>query len=149
MVVLPVVAGMVLRHFKPGFQEKHGKSLRNASLLGVAFLIVFIIMNQTGRLAAELQQIALASLLMVLLSLLAGFGVSRLARFNASDTFTIGTAFAARNVGLAMVIAITLLDRLEFATFATIYFLTEVPLLLGAVAIYRRRYGWSSSRPVG
>jgi hypothetical protein len=32
----------------------------------------------------------------------------------------------------------TLLNRLEFAVFAVIYFLTEVPLLLGAVGVYRR-----------
>jgi BASS family bile acid:Na+ symporter len=138
MVVLPVVAGMVIRHFEPGFQEKHGKSLRNASLLGVAFLILFIIMNQAERLAAEWQHIAFASAMLVLVSLLLGFGVSRLARLSANDTFTIGTAFAARNAALAMVIAITLLNHIEFATFATVYFLTEVPLLLGAIAIYRR-----------
>jgi BASS family bile acid:Na+ symporter len=138
MVVLPIVAGMVIRHFKPGFQEKHGKSLRHASLWGVAFLILFIIINQVERLTAEWQQIAFASAAVVLTSLLLGFGVSRVACLSASDTFTIGTTFAARNVALAVVIAITLLNRIEFAAFATVYFLTEVPLLLGAVAVCRR-----------
>jgi BASS family bile acid:Na+ symporter len=138
MVVLPIVFGMLIRYFKPGFPEKHGRSFRNASLLGVALLILFILINQAERLAAEWQQIALASAALILASLLLGFGLSRLARLNASDAFTIGTAFAARNAGLAVVIAITLLNRIEFATFATVYFLTEVPLLLVAVAIYRR-----------
>jgi BASS family bile acid:Na+ symporter len=138
MVVLPVAAGMAIRYFKPSFPEKHGKSFRNASLLGVALLILFIIINQAERLAAEWPQIALASAVLILVSLLLGCGVSRLARLGASDTFTIGTAFAARNASLAVVIAITLLNRIEFATFATVYFLTEVPLLLGAVAIYRQ-----------
>ena len=45
--------------------------------------------------------------------------------------------FAARNVGLATAIAITLLGRLEYAVFAAVYFLTEVPLLFGAIALYR------------
>lgn len=138
MVVLPVAAGMILRHFNPDFPEKHGRSIRNASLLGVAFLILFIIINQAQRLSAEWQQIALASAALIMASLLIGFGVSRLARFNASDTFVIGMAFAARHAALAVVIAVTLLQRLEFATFAAVYFLTEVPLLLAAVAIYRR-----------
>lgn len=140
MVVVPIVTGMLVRHFKPGFPEKYGKRLRNASLIGVAFLILFIIINQVEQLSAEWQQIAFASAALILASLLIGFGVSHLARLNASDAFTIGIAFAARNAGLAMVIAITLLNRIEFAAFATVYFLTEVPLLVGAVAIYRRRW---------
>jgi BASS family bile acid:Na+ symporter len=138
MIVLPVVAGMAIRYFSPGFPEKHGKSLRHASLLGVAILITFIIINQAERLATEWQHIVIASATLIWVSWLIGFGMSRIARLSASDTLTIGTAFAARNAALAMVIAITLLNRVEFATFATIYFLTEVPLLLGAVAIYRR-----------
>jgi hypothetical protein len=34
-------------------------------------------------------------------------------------------------------ITITLLNRIEYAVFAVIYFLAEVPLLLGIVAGYR------------
>ena len=46
--------------------------------------------------------------------------------------------FAVRNVGLAMGIAVTILNRIEFAEFALVYFLTEVPLLLAVVGVYRR-----------
>ena len=38
----------------------------------------------------------------------------------------------------AMAIAVTLLNRIDYAVFAVVYFLTEVPLLLGTVAVYRR-----------
>jgi len=138
MVALPVSCGMAVRHFYPNIPEKFSKFLRNASLIGVAMLIVFIIINQYERLAAEWLQIASASAMLVSLSLLLGLGVSRLARLHARDAATISLAFAARHTALAMVIAITLLQRLEFATFATVYFLTEVPLLLGAVAMHRR-----------
>jgi predicted Na+-dependent transporter len=48
-----------------------------------------------------------------------------------------GVLFAVRNVGLATAVAITLLGRLEYAVFAAVYFATEVPLLFGAVALYR------------
>jgi ACR3 family arsenite efflux pump ArsB len=102
------------------------------------FSFYSLIINQAEQLSAEWQQIAFASAALILASQLTGLDVSRLARLSASDAFTIGTAFAARNAGLAMVITITLLNRIEFAAFATVYFLTEVPLLLGAVAIYRR-----------
>ena len=46
-----------------------------------------------------------------------------------------------RNVSLAMAIAVTLLNRVEYAVFAVVYFLTEVPLLLAFVAAARCRQG--------
>ncbi len=43
-------------------------------------------------------------------------------------------------VSVTSAIAITLLNRIEYAVFAVVYFLTEVPLLLGVVAVYRARW---------
>ena len=57
----------------------------------------------------------------------------------ARDRFTLATEFATRNVAVAIAIAVTLLHRAEFATFATTYLLTETPLLLLAVYGFRAR----------
>jgi len=51
--------------------------------------------------------------------------------------FTLAAEFATRNVAIATAIAVTLLNRLEFAIFATMYFLAEVPLMLAAIALFR------------
>jgi hypothetical protein len=45
--------------------------------------------------------------------------------------------FVVRNVGIATAIAVTVLGRVEFAVFATAYFLAQVPLLLAAVVLFR------------
>ena len=47
-----------------------------------------------------------------------------------------GIAFAVRHVALASAVAVTQLNRIEYAVFAVVYFLVEVPRLLGAVALY-------------
>jgi hypothetical protein len=44
----------------------------------------------------------------------------------------------ARNIAVAAAIAVTLAGRLEFALFATTYFITEAPLMLGAIIVFRR-----------
>ena len=137
MLVAPVSCGMIIRRLRPGFPEKYGKSLRHASLLGVALLMISIMVAQAEQLTADWRHIALASAALIVTSLLLGLGVSRMARFNASDTLTIAITFAARNAALAVVIAVTLLHRIEFAAFATVYFLTEMPFILAAVALYR------------
>jgi len=41
-------------------------------------------------------------------------------------------------MAVAAAVAVTLSGRVEFALFATTYFLTEIPLMLGAIAVYRR-----------
>lgn len=55
------------------------------------------------------------------------------------DRFTLAAEFGTRNVAVATAIAVTLLGRVEFARFATTYFLTELPLMLVAIAVFRWR----------
>ena len=80
----------------------------------------------------------------IISALVVGLAFARVLRLGASDSFTTGVLFAVRNVGLATAIAITLLGRLEYAVFAAVYFATEVPLLFGAVALYRRWWARAS-----
>ena len=39
-----------------------------------------------------------------------------------------------------MAVAVSMLGRVEFARFAYTYFLAELPLMLVAVALFRRQY---------
>ena len=94
---------------------------------------------QRERLVAEWQQTAVAAAVFMVVALLAGLAFGRLLRLSTEDGVTVGVGFAVRNVALASAIAITLLNRVEYAGFAVVYFLTEVPLLLDVVAGYR---GW-------
>jgi len=145
MVVLPVLAGMWLRRFRPGFVARHAVTLRNASLFGVALLVVYVIVTQGERIVAEWQHTALAGTAFMVLALAGGLAFGWLLRLKAGDIVTVGTLFATRNVGLAMAIAITLLHRSDYAAFAVVYFLAEVPLLLGVASLARRWYGTHES----
>jgi BASS family bile acid:Na+ symporter len=137
MLVLPVLAGMVLRRIAPGFVKRRAQPVNRAGLAGLALLLVYVLAAQREQLAAEWQQTAVASAVFMLLALLGGLVFGRLLRLPPGDGLTVGIGFAVRNVALALAIAITLLNRLEYSVFAVVYFLTEVPLLLGVVAVYR------------
>ncbi len=147
MVVLPVLAGMGVRHACPGFVQRHAGALRTLCVAGIGFLLLYVLVNQRERLAEDWQQTAVAGVLVMVLAMLAGLGLSRILRMPGSDQMTAGLVFATRNVALASAIAITLLNRVEYAVFAAVYFLTEVPLLLGIVATYRC-WGSNSAQPV-
>jgi hypothetical protein len=49
------------------------------------------------------------------------------------------TEFVTRNIAVPAAIAVTLAGRIGLAVFATTYFLTEAPLMLGAIIVFRRQ----------
>lgn len=139
MLALPLLVGMAIRRVWPGFVERHGNTARRIVLAGITCLLAYIMVTQHKRLAAEWQQTAVAAAVFMAFALLAGLAFGRLLRLSKGDGITVGIGFAVRNVALTMAIAVTILNRIEYAVFAVVYFLTEVPLLLGAVAVYRMR----------
>ncbi len=150
MLVLPVLGGMALRRMAPGFVERRAPSVHKVGLAGLAFLLVYVLAAQREQVTAEWQQTAIAGAAFMLLALLGGLVFGRLLHLPTADGLTVGIGFAVRNVALALAVAITLLNRLEYSVFAVVYFLTEVPLLLGVVAIYRRHglmAGWRANFP--
>jgi bile acid:Na+ symporter, BASS family len=139
MVVVPVLAGMAVRRFLPEFASKRANDLRNASIVGLGLLMAYVIGSRWQQFASDWQQTALAGALFVVLAMVIGLSVGYLLRLNAAGMITMGLMFATRNVALATVIAVTLLNKVEYAGFAVIYFLTEVPLLLTLVIVHRLR----------
>jgi len=137
VVALPVLAGMALRRWQPDWVADHRRTLRRLCLAGIAFLLVYVLANCRTQVAAEWRQTAIASLAFMAAALGVGLVLARVLRLSAGDSITVGIVFAVRNVALATAIAVTILDRIEFAVFAAVYFLAEVPLLLGAVGWYR------------
>ncbi len=138
MLGFPVLGGMMIRRLWPEHAQRFSSRLRRASLAGILLLCAFIMFAQRDRLAAEWQQMALAALLFIGLALLSGIAFGRLVRFSRDDVFTVGTGFAVRNVALAMAIAVTSLNRTDCAVFVLVFFLAEVPVLLGVILIYRK-----------
>jgi len=138
MVVLPVLSGMIIRRYKPAFVARYRKAVQNISIGGIAYLLVYTMLTQREQLARDWLQTAVAGAVFMVAAIFCGLAFSRLLRLTARDGVTVGIAFAVRNVGLALAIAVTLLNRIEFAIFAAVYFIAEVPLLLGGVAVFRR-----------
>ncbi len=138
LVALPVLTGMWWRRIQPDFVGRHLKVLANICLGGLGFILLCVIVSQRELLATEWRETVLSAALFMLLAALGGLGLSSLLGLVAADRFTVTATFAVRNVGLATAIAVTWLNRVDYAAFATVYFVTEVPLLLGFTAVYRR-----------
>jgi predicted Na+-dependent transporter len=84
------------------------------------------------------------------MAIVAGLAIGRLLRLKRPEVITLAILLPVRNVGLAVTIAVTLMDRLEYVVLATVYFLTETFLLLGSAALFRHLWvGTPGSVPLG
>ncbi len=138
LLVLPVLAGMGIRRRWPDTTRRHGRTLLGFSIAALAALLGFVIVQEVEQFASALTDIAVAVPLLTVLALGAGWATGWASGVGTIDRFTVGMIFVVRNVGIATAIAVTVLGRVEFAVFATAYFLAQVPILLAAVLVFRR-----------
>jgi bile acid:Na+ symporter, BASS family len=137
LLVLPVLIGMGIRHRWPAITQNHGRTLLGFSIAALTVLLGFIIVQEAEQFASALADIAVAAALLTVLAFGTGWAMGRVCGAGSTDRFTIGIVFVVRNVGIATAIAVTVLGRVEFAVFATAYFLAQVPILVGAVLVFR------------
>lgn len=137
MVLLPVLAGMWLRHRWPAVALDRRNGVQRSAFVGLAVLLALIITNDPDAFAAGLTETVPLAVVFVAASFATGRFVGTALRATRSEGFTLATEFATRNIGVAAAIAVTLLEQPAFAIFAATYFLTELPLMLFAVASYR------------
>ncbi len=138
MLALPVALGMWMRFSRPAFAGRSQPYLRALAFGGIAALIVLIVANDPVVFVTGLRDTVPLAAAFVAASFLAGWTIGTAIGALPPDRFTLATEFATRNMAVAAAIALTLAGRVEFALFATTYFLTEIPLMLGAVVIYRQ-----------
>ena len=139
MLVLPISLGMWVRHARPDLVERHGLALRRAGVVALVILIALIAATDPGRFLDDLGATAPLAATFVAGSFAAGWLTGLVVRAGIDDRFTLASEFATRNVAVATAIAVTLLHRVEFATFGTTYVLIEGPLMLIAALLWRTR----------
>jgi BASS family bile acid:Na+ symporter len=141
MVLLPVLAGMWLRYRWPAVAVERRNGVQRSAFVALAVLLALIITNDPDAFAAGLTETIPLAVIFVAASFATGWFVGRTLGATRSEGFTLAAEFATRNIAVAAAIAVTLLEQPAFAIFAATYFLTELPLMLVAVAAYRAHVG--------
>jgi len=139
LLVLPVVLGMSIRTWWPEVNRRHGRSLLGCSIAALATLLAFIIMQAAEQFVRSLIEITTGAALLTAMAFGSGWATGWVTGNDARDSFTLAMVFVVRNVGVATAIAVSVLGQVEFAVFATAYFLAQTPLLLAAALVFRHR----------
>jgi BASS family bile acid:Na+ symporter len=139
-LLVPILTGMGLRRLWPAAARRQ-RGLLALSIGLLATVIGLVVAHEAGRVAAEMAHVAISVAALTGLALAAGWATGWAGGAGATERFTVAVVFSVRNVGVATALAVTALAQIEFAGFATAYFLAQAPLLLVVALIYRRRRG--------
>ncbi len=105
MVVLPVAAGILVRHLLKGRVEWLNKVLPITSMVGIVLILVIIIAKGRDALLQVGGLIIVATFIHNTLGYLLGYWSGRLLKFNERDSRTIALEVGMQNAGLASALA--------------------------------------------
>lgn len=135
---LPVVLGAWIRARAPGVAARSQGLMKQLTLAGVVAVLALVIAQDPAAFVASGSDAVPLAIVFILSSMAAGWSIGAMITGEPGDRFVFAAQFGCRNLAVATTIAVTILGRIEFASFAATYFLTEIPLLLLAAAAFRR-----------
>jgi BASS family bile acid:Na+ symporter len=141
MLTLPVALGMWVRRRWADLAARYQLTVQRLAFVGVGIVLLLIILDNPQAFFGGLSSTVPIAAVFIGCSAAAGWTTAAMVSADPRDRFALAAEFGTRNLGVAMAIAVTLLGRVEFARFAYTYFLSEIPLMLVAVAWFRRQYG--------
>ena len=138
-LLLPVLVGMWLRARLPEFVTRHqsvARRLGNVALIAT----VAILLSGLGRsVLKDLGVTILSAVVFTIVAAGAGLIVGAALRADRRQLQALAIEFACRNTAITILIGVVVLDRPELAVFGLVVFLTQMPLVLGTIAVANRR----------
>jgi bile acid:Na+ symporter, BASS family len=128
-LLLPLFAGMLIRHFAADRVERWRGPLQGLGLMAVVAIVGAVIVDQFAAIRAQFGILVGVSALFTLAMLAVGLIVAKLATRSGEDLRTVIWGFPARNVAVATFVATSTLGRIDMASFIAVLFATQVALL--------------------
>ncbi len=134
IVVIPVFIGMIIRRYKPIFAVRMGKPVNIASGIILAIIILGIVIKEKANFIGYFQQAGIVTFVLNVLTMLLGYGTSKLFKLNRKQAIAISIETGIQNGTLAISVAVVLLGNSAFAIAPSVYSL--LMFLTGGVVIY-------------
>lgn len=140
-LLLPVGAGMLVRHYAPAFVERNHQRLQRLSLVAIVAMLAAILIDQAATIEHNLAAIVLAAVAFTVAAAALGFGIARAFSWPRADRITVLAAFPSRSLSVAALISINVLGRADFLAFAAPFFLVQALLLVPVMFLTRPSTG--------
>lgn len=121
LVILPIAAGMLLRHFAPVRAQSVQPALASAGALGLALVVIAYVLRQPAAFAQAVVQLGGACLALALAALVGGWWLARLGGLAQRDAITLALETGVINCMLALLIASQLMQAPAAMAPAVVY----------------------------
>ena len=139
LILVPLAIGMFLRHRWPDMIARHETRIRQGCtfLMLLALAVAVIISWQT--LVSKFAEFAVAGTVFVVVLLVLSWLYGAALRLDEPSRFTVMVEVSIQNIVVASLIAITLLERPEFALFSAVYAAPMALIILVMLVLRLRR----------
>jgi bile acid:Na+ symporter, BASS family len=138
-LLLPVCAGMLIRRYAAGFVERNRVRFQRLSMIAVGAMLAIVLTDQAATIQRNLVSIVIAAVLFTAGAVALGLSVAKIMSWSRADTVTVLAAFPSRSLSIATLIAVNVLGRLDFLSFAATFFVVQALLLIPAMLLARTR----------
>jgi BASS family bile acid:Na+ symporter len=138
-LLIPLLVGMWLRARFPGYVVRHRLKARRLGDVALVTTVAILLSGLGRSVLKDLGVTVLSAIVFTFVAAGAGLIVGLALRADRRQLQTLAIEFACRNTAITILIGVVVLDRPELAVFGLVVFLTQVPLVLGAIAVTNRR----------
>ena len=136
-LLLPVGAGMLVRHRVPGFVQRNRVRFQRLTALTIAAMLVIILADQADTVRRNLAAILSVALLFTAGAAAVGLGIARALSLPRADMLALLAGFPSRSLSIATLISINVLGRVDFLAFAATFFLVQAAILIPLMLLAR------------
>lgn len=138
LTTVPVVIGMLIKAKAPAFAAAVEKRSRAASAVIFAVVMIGAVLSERERLLAHLDGLLVTMIAFNVVMMLIAAAVARLGRVTPPQQIAITLECGLQNGTLAVVVAGTMLDRIDFAIPAALYSIWMFVSALGYIAVVNK-----------
>ena len=137
-LLIPVLAGMWLRARFPEFVTRHRTAARRLGDVALVATVAILLAGLGRSLLNDLGATIVSAVAFTVVAAAAGLIVGLALHADRRQLQTLAIEFACRNTAITILIGVVVLDRPELAVFGLVVFLTQMPMVFGAVAVANR-----------
>ena len=141
LVLVPIGVGMGSRAWQETWVSARVKQFQNWGQVLLYITVALIIWENFDTVSRGLREAMPWSLGLCALNLSLCYGLARACRFTPEDSITVAFEGCIRNLAIAFLVAVTVMDRMDIAVLPTVYFVAVLLVAIAVAKTWRRLLG--------
>lgn len=137
LILVPIGAGMMLRKRYPIWIDQHLKRLQNIAQLCLYAAVVLLIVENFSVVRKYAYDALPWSIALCAINMTVCYQAARFFNLDVEDRVTITLEGSIRNLAIALLIAVNVLERMDIAVLPTVYFISVLVLAISFAKLWR------------